>query len=80
MIEIYRNPSIDVPEYSKKNALELHLAFVCDEVDATVERLVAAGASLDSPPTTTPAGDRLAMLRDPWGLCIQLCHRARPMV
>jgi hypothetical protein len=23
----------------------------------------------------TPLGDRLAMLRDPWGLSIQLCNR-----
>jgi hypothetical protein len=28
----------------------------------------------------TPAGDHLAMLRDPWGLPIQLVHRSTPMI
>jgi hypothetical protein len=30
--------------------------------------------------TTTPAGDKLAMLRDPWGLAIQFVRRAEPML
>ncbi|MEZ4702532.1 MAG: hypothetical protein R2834_19520 [Rhodothermales bacterium] len=38
--------------------------------------LIAAPASAQ----TTPAGDALAMLRDPWGMAIQLCSRAEPMV
>ena len=29
---------------------------------------------------TTPAGDRLVFLRDPWGLPIQLVQRARPLL
>jgi hypothetical protein len=28
----------------------------------------------------TPAGDHMAMLRDPWGLALQLCQRAESMV
>ncbi|MDH3346264.1 MAG: VOC family protein [Kiritimatiellaceae bacterium] len=79
MIEVYSNPAVDTPDYASMDPLILHLAFVCDEVDETIERLIAAGAVLLSR-DTTPAGDNLAMLRDPWGLSIQLCQRADPMV
>jgi glyoxylase I family protein len=80
MLEIYRNPSIAVPDHASMDPLELHVAFVCDDVDTTTKRLVAAGASIVSGPSTTPAGDRLAMLRDPWGVPIQLCCRSVSMV
>lgn len=80
MIEIYSNPAIQIPDYATMDPLILHMAFVCAEVPQTIERLTSAGASLLSGPETTPAGDTLAMLRDPWGLAIQLCYRAKPMV
>lgn len=79
MIEIYNNPKVTTPDYVSMDPLILHLAFVCDTVDSTTERLVAAGATLVQK-EATPVGDTLAMLRDPWGLSIQLCQRADPMV
>ena len=57
-----------------------HIAFSCDKIDETVEKLVAAGAIIASEASNTAAGDRLAMLRDPWGVPIQLCKRANPLV
>ena len=30
--------------------------------------------------SVTPAGDQLAMLRDPWGFAIQLAKRNQPMI
>ncbi|VGO19188.1 VOC family protein [Pontiella sulfatireligans] len=79
MIEIYNNPKVNTPDYASMDPLILHLAFVCNEIEATIERLSAAGAELLLT-ETTPAGDTVAMLRDPWGLAIQLCHRAQPMI
>jgi predicted enzyme related to lactoylglutathione lyase len=79
MIEIYNNPKVLSPDYAALDPLILHMAFVCEDVDAAVERLIRAGAVLLSK-ETTPAGDTLAMLRDPWGLAIQLCCRAEPML
>ena len=79
MIEIYNNPKVTTPDYASMDPLILHLAFVCDDIPGTIERLVAAGATLLLE-ETTPLGDSLAMLRDPWGLAIQLCKRAEPMV
>ena len=42
--------------------------------------MIAAGATPAGEVTTSPVGDQLAMLRDPWGLAIQLVKRSRPMV
>ncbi len=80
MLEIYNNPTVETPDYASMDPLLLHLAFVCDDVPGTVDRLVGAGASKLSGPEKLDSGDQLAMLRDPWGLAIQLCCRAQPMV
>ncbi len=79
MIEIYRNPAAPVPDYRAMDPLVLHLALVSDDVAADRERLLNAGAIAVSH-ETTPAGDEVAMLRDPWGFPIQLCRRAEPML
>ncbi len=80
MLEIYNNPAVVPPDYASMDPLLLHVAFVCDDVSSTARRLVDAGATLISGPETIASGDELAMLRDPWGLALQLCKRAEPMV
>lgn len=80
MIEIYNNPVVITPDYASMDPLVLHMAFVCHTIPEKVEELIPAGATLLSGPETTPSGDTLAMLRDPWGLAIQLCQRAEPMI
>jgi len=80
MIEIYNNPQVSAPDYAAMDPLLLHVAFVCTDVPATVQRLTVAGAKLVSGPEILPNGDELAMLRDPWGLSIQLAKRGEPMV
>ena len=80
MIEIYSNPAVETPDYASLDPLILHMAFVCGDIPGTIERLKAAGAVLLSGPDNLVTGDVLAMLRDPWGLAIQLCYRNNPMV
>jgi len=60
--------------------LLLHVAFMVDDVDAIVKKLTAAGATMATEITVTPAGDKLVILRDPWGLAIQFLRRADPML
>jgi len=79
MIEIYCNAKAPVPEYCKLDPLVLHLAFAVDDVRASRARLLQAGATAEGEVTTTPSGDDLAMLRDPWGFAVQLVKRAVPM-
>jgi catechol-2,3-dioxygenase len=80
MIEIYNNPNAPMPDYASLNPLVLHLAFSTEDVESERQRLLAAWATADGEIELTPAGDRVALLRDPWGFPIQLCKRAQPMV
>lgn len=80
MLEVYHSPKVPVPDYRAIDPLVLHLAFWTDDVPATRARLLAAGATAEGEAIRTPAGDHVAMLRDPWGLALQLVHRASPMI
>lgn len=80
MLEFYRQSALPVPDYRSLDPLLLHLAFLADDVSATRARLIAAGATPEGDAIRTPAGDEVAMLRDPWGLAIQLIRRADPMI
>jgi catechol 2,3-dioxygenase-like lactoylglutathione lyase family enzyme len=80
LVEIYNNPAATVLEYANMHFLQLHLAFRVDgDVAATRDELLRAGCSIAEDVRTTPAGDTLCMLRDPFGFAIQLCKRAKPM-
>ena len=79
VIEVYHNPAASIPEYPAQSPLILHLAFAVPDVAAARDRLVQAGATLAEDVSTTPSGDELAMLRDPWGFPLQLVKRQVPM-
>lgn len=80
MLEFYNNPKAAVPDYRASDPLAMHLAFWADDVRATRERLLAAGATAEGEVVETPAGDQLTMLRDPWGIPIQFVKRAAKMI
>jgi len=80
MLEIYHNPPDAVPDYASMDPLLLHISFMVDDVKGVREKLIAAGATSVGEVTITPAGDELAMLRDPWGVAIQFVKRAEPML
>lgn len=80
MIELYRNPRVPVPDYANIDPQLIHVAFVSDDPAADRDRLVAAGARVVENVVTTPAGDELLMLRDPWSIPLQLVKRAAPML
>lgn len=80
VLEFYCDPRADFPDYRAMKPFTLHIAFVVDDITETRARLVAAGAEADGETATTPAGDQLAFLRDPWGLTLQLVMRAKPLL
>lgn len=80
VIEIYRNKSVKVPDYRKMDPLLLHIAFQVQDVAAETVRLKKAGAVLVSGPDNLENGDTIVMMRDPWGLPLQLVKRAEPMM
>ena len=79
-MELYRNPKVPVPDYASLDPLLLHLAFVTEQPKADTERLVKAGSKVVEALFTSPSGDQIVMLRDPWGLALQLVKRAEPML
>ena len=79
VLEIYAG-TLPLPPYASMDPLVLHVAFAPDDVGATRARLIAAGATPEGEVVVTPSGDQFAMLRDPWGLALQLAGRARPLV
>lgn len=80
MLELYGNTSIDVHGFGEIAAMALHLALVSADIEADMARLVAAGGTQDGEISTNDSGDRLGMVRDPWGFCLQLVQRTEPMI
>jgi glyoxylase I family protein len=79
LIEFYANPVTPVPDYAAKHPIELHVAFAASDPDGARAELEAAGATFVDE-TPLPDGAKLVMLRDPWGLALQLCKRATPLL
>jgi len=76
-LEIYSNPDALMPDYSSMHHLQYHLAFATADAQAEEKRLIEAGCSLIEKLTPEP-GACLVMLRDPFGIPLQLCQRATP--
>ncbi len=79
VLEIYCNPPGNIPDYRNMDPLLLHLALASSDPDADSKRLVSAGALFISE-TRLPDGSQLVMLRDPWGLALQLCKRSETLL
>jgi uncharacterized glyoxalase superfamily protein PhnB len=80
MLELYGNTAVEVHRFAEIPAMGLHLAFVTDDIEADMSKLTEAGGVPDGEINTNESGDRLGMIRDPWGFCLQLVQRAVPMV
>lgn len=73
-IEMYRaKTQPQAPDYASMDPLTLHFGFISKDVDADIERLVKAGATLVAH-DKAPGFDG-AMMRDPFGIAIQFVKR-----
>jgi glyoxylase I family protein len=79
VLEFYHNPAGAVPDYAAMHPMQMHVAFAADDPDAEAARLREAGARLEDT-TDLPDGSRLVMMRDPWGVPVQLVRRATPLL
>lgn len=77
IVEFYSNPAAPVPDYAAAHPLVFHIAFVAADARAERARLEKAGATFAFE-DASPDGSVLVMLRDPWGVALQLCQRAVP--
>ena len=78
-LELYRAPDgTTPPDYHKMRPLQLHFAFLSDDVDKDIERLVASGAILVVHEKSS--GFDGAMMKDPFGISIQFVKRAKSVL
>ena len=80
MLEFYHNTNAIVMDYRSIPPLTFHVAFHVDDVAAVRAKIISAGGSAEGELSQNEGGDVLAMVRDPWGLTLQLLKRAKPMV
>lgn len=80
VLEIYANTTIPLPDYAAMHPLTFHLAFSVEDVSSTRERLLSKGATAEGEVMQKENGDTFAMLRDPWGVPIQLVNRANALL
>lgn len=78
IIELYTNLSAPRPNYATNDPLCFHIAVMAADARAEQKRLVDAGATFVLT-DELPDGTLLVMLRDPWGVPLQLCQRAKPL-
>jgi glyoxylase I family protein len=78
IMELYTNPAATIPDYATAHPLCFHIAFVAGDARKEQLRLEQAGAKFFAE-ENLPDGTLLIMMRDPWGVPLQLCHRAKPM-
>ena len=77
IFEVYTNPAAAMPDHASAHPLSFHVAFVAADGLAEKRRLMAAGATSFKDETLAD-GTLLIMLRDPWGVALQLCQRTKP--
>jgi glyoxylase I family protein len=80
MLEFYQHPTVPVPEYRTIDPQVLHIAFAVNDVASIRTKLLEAGATAEGEIFGNADGDQLAMLRDPWGMPLQLVKRAHSMI
>ncbi|MEZ4970841.1 MAG: VOC family protein [Flavobacteriaceae bacterium] len=77
ILELYHRPEEEITDFKTIHPLTFHLAFVSQNAVTDKLRLLDKGASFVEE-ITKEDGSHLVMLRDPWGMPLQLCHRAQP--
>ena len=77
VIEFYQRVDAPAIDYSAVNPLSFHVAFVSAEAEQDKNRLVGSGATFEVE-VKLEDGTHIVMLRDPWGMPLQLCQRANP--
>ena len=77
ILELYYIPEEEITNFKTKHPLSFHMAFVSQNAEKDKTRLMDNGASYVEE-ITKEDGSHLVMLRDPWGMPLQLCHRTKP--
>lgn len=77
IMELYNNPADEVPDYPNQHPVRVHIAFEVKDPEADRTRLEEVGCTYFET-VTKDDGTLLIMMRNPWGVPIQLCKRGTP--
>ena len=80
MLEFQHHVTNPLLNPSSLHPRALHLTFNTPDIVLTQKLLLAAGATLVESLSTADSGDQMVMLRDPWGLALQLVQRKQPLL
>jgi len=80
MLELYQKKEFPFIDYNKINPVSIHLAFVVNNVGVYKKKLLNGGAKLVNDIPKSASGDKVLVMRDPWGFPIQLIQRAVPLL
>ncbi len=75
IMELYHRPDERINNFKTQHPLTFHVAFVSEKAEKDKNRLLDLGASFVEEVVKND-GSLLVMLRDPWGMPLQLCERA----
>lgn len=76
-VEVYDNQAAPADNFAAREPLTFHFAFQTDDAARLRDLLLREGATLVEE-QRPEEGTHLVMLRDPWGLPLQLCQRKVP--
>ena len=76
IMELYYRPDEHITNFKTQHPLTFHVAFVSENAERDKARLLEQGA-LFVEEVKKEDGSLLVMLRDPWGMPLQLCQRAQ---
>lgn len=74
VLELYSRDDASATEFGTQHPLTFHVAFVSDNAEEDKIRLMEVGATFFEE-IIKEDGSHLVMLRDPWGMPLQLCQR-----
>lgn len=77
-LEIYNNPVGTFLSFNDLHVLGFHIAFVSENSAKDRDRLTQKGAVLVEE-VRPNEGSLLVMMRDPWGIPLQLCQRDKQL-
>lgn len=74
IMELYHRPDEVISDFKNQHPLTFHMAFVSENAEKDKDRLLEQGATFVEE-VRKEDGSLLVMLRDPWGISLQLCQR-----
>ena len=80
MLELIARRDTRPLDFAAMAPLQVHIALLSEDPAADCDRLQNAGAVMLEDNLGRGSGDRLILLRDPWGVVIQLAKRKTPIL